>query len=48
MPSQCSLTENDFDRRVEFSEWFLIRCEAEPDFPQRVLWTDEASFKLNG
>jgi hypothetical protein len=42
------LTEDDFDRRVEFSEWFLIRCEAEPDFPRRILWTDEASFKLNG
>jgi hypothetical protein len=26
----------------------LIRCEAEPDFPRRILWTDEASFKLNG
>jgi hypothetical protein len=24
------LTEDDFDRRLEFSEWFLIRCEAEP------------------
>jgi hypothetical protein len=26
----------------------LIRCEAEPDFPRRILWTDEASFKLTG
>jgi hypothetical protein len=26
----------------------LIRCEAEADFPRRILWTDEASFKLNG
>jgi hypothetical protein len=42
-----TLTEDDFDRTVEFSEWFLIRCEAEPDFPRRILWTDEASFKLN-
>jgi hypothetical protein len=42
------LTEDDFDRRVEFSEWCLIRCEAEPDFPRRILWADEASFKLNG
>jgi hypothetical protein len=42
------LTEDDFDRRVEFSEWFMIRCEAEPDFPRRILWTDEVSFKLNG
>jgi hypothetical protein len=42
------LTEDDFDRRVEFSEWFLIRCEAEPDFLRCILWTDEALFKLNG
>jgi hypothetical protein len=42
------LTEHDFNRRVEFSEWVLFRCEAEPDFPRRILWTDEASFKLNG
>jgi hypothetical protein len=42
------LTEDDFDRRVEFSEWVLICCEAEPDFPRRILWTDEASFKLSG
>jgi hypothetical protein len=26
----------------------LIRYEAEPDFPRRILWTDEASFKLYG
>jgi hypothetical protein len=40
------LTEDGFDRRVELSEWFLIRCEAEPDFPRRILWTDVASFIL--
>jgi hypothetical protein len=42
------LTDDDFDQRVEFSEWLLIRCESEPDFPRRILWTDKASFKLNG
>jgi hypothetical protein len=42
------MLKDDFDWRVEFSEWFLIRCEAEPDFPRRILWTDEASFKING
>jgi hypothetical protein len=47
VPSQCSLTD-DFDRRVEFSAWFLIRCEAEPEFLRRILWRNEASFKLNG
>jgi hypothetical protein len=42
------LTEDDFGWRVEFLEWFSIHCEAEPNFPQCILWTDEASFKLNG
>jgi hypothetical protein len=42
------LTEDDFDRSLEFSEWSVIRCEAEPDFPRRILWRDEVSFKLNG
>jgi hypothetical protein len=42
------LTEDDFDGRVELSQWFLIRCEAEPDSPRHIMWTDEASFKLNG
>jgi hypothetical protein len=30
------LTEDDFDRRVEFSEWILICCEAEPNFPRQI------------
>jgi hypothetical protein len=25
----------------------FIRCDAEPEFPRRIAWTDEASFKLN-
>jgi hypothetical protein len=27
---------------------FLVRFEFEPDFPRRILWTDEDSFKING
>jgi hypothetical protein len=42
------LTEDVFDRRVEFPERFLIRCEAEPNVPWHVLWTDETLFRLNG
>jgi hypothetical protein len=30
------------------SDWFLIHCEVEPNFPRRILWADEALFKLNG
>jgi len=42
------LNEDDFDRRVEFSEWFLNEIEADPDFPDKIVWSDEATFKLNG
>lgn len=33
---------------TEFGEWFLIRCAAERNFSDRILWTDEATIKLNG
>jgi hypothetical protein len=47
-PHILQMLTDDFYRRVEFSERVLIRCEAEPDIPRRILWTDEASFNLNG
>jgi hypothetical protein len=34
----------DYPSRREFSQWFLQRCAAEPQFPNIVLCTDEASF----
>lgn len=42
------LNEDDFDRRVEFSEWFIEQSQANPDFPHMIVWSDEATFKLNG
>lgn len=42
------LSEDDFDRRLEFCELFLARLAVEPDLPERILWTDEAQFKING
>lgn len=39
-----ALKEDDFDRRIQFCEEFLIRT---PTFVSRILWTDETSFKLN-
>ena len=41
-----ALSEDDFDRRVEFCEMFAIRSTADPSFPDIILWTDEATFKL--
>lgn len=43
-----ALHEDDYDRRLQFCELFLVRNEADPNFWRSILWTDEASFKLNG
>lgn len=42
-----SITQDDFDRRVEYLECFVIRCEVEQNFPKRIIFTDSAYFKLN-
>lgn len=42
-----ALSEDDFHRRVEFAEWYLISCEADPNFFWRIIWSDEAIFKVN-
>jgi hypothetical protein len=42
------LKEDDFDRPLEFCETFLSLVENDPDLINRVIWFDEASFKLNG
>jgi hypothetical protein len=34
--------------RREFCEWYVIRSESDPNFYKTILWSDEASFKLNG
>lgn len=39
------LKETDYSARMEFADWFL---DQEDDFQQRVLWTDEAHFQLDG
>lgn len=43
-----ALNEDDFDRRVEFTEWIQIMSEADTHFLRSILWTDEATFKTNG
>lgn len=42
------LLEDDSDRRVQFCEEFLSLYHINPDILDKVIWTDEASFKLNG
>lgn len=43
-----ALHEDDNDRRLEFCEQFLEMQVNQPNLFERVLWSDEATFKLNG
>ncbi|EZA49482.1 hypothetical protein X777_12276 [Ooceraea biroi] len=42
------LNEDDFDRRLQFCELMMERADAEPDFSNHVVFSDEATFQLNG
>ena len=43
-----ALHEDDFDRRMEFCEWYRGCSDDDPQFYRTILWTDEATFELNG
>lgn len=43
-----SLTEDDPDRRLQFCELLLNQAANEEGFLEKLFWTDEAMFKLNG
>lgn len=43
-----ALTEDDPDRRVEFSEQWLGKLQEDPDLCKHVVWTDEAKFHVSG
>lgn len=42
------LSEDDFDRRAEFCETWLSKFEENPQLVNKIVWSDEAEFKLNG
>ncbi|KAJ4426918.1 hypothetical protein ANN_26717 [Periplaneta americana] len=43
-----ALNEDDHDRRIEFCEWYQAKCAEDNQFPYKIVWSDEATFKLNG
>ncbi|XP_076305614.1 uncharacterized protein LOC143222676 [Tachypleus tridentatus] len=43
-----ALNEDDLDQRVEFYEWYLVKSAEDAQFPNKIAWSDEATFKLNG
>lgn len=42
------LSDGDQDRRVEFAETFLEMVDRDASLVDRIWWSDEAMFKLNG
>lgn len=42
------LNEDDPDRRIEFCDNMMERCNADADFVNRIVFSDEATFYLNG
>lgn len=42
------LNEDDFDRRIQFCEEMMQRCIQDPLFKTKIVFSDEASFSLNG
>ncbi|XP_076336303.1 uncharacterized protein LOC143239274 [Tachypleus tridentatus] len=43
-----ALNEDDPDWRVEFCEWYLAKSAEDVQFLNKIVWSDEATFKLNG
>lgn len=42
------LAEDDFDRRTEFCEIMMAKCDENPDFSKYIIFSDEATFYLSG
>lgn len=48
-PTKCvELSDDDFDRRVEFCETFLAMVDKNSRLLDKIIWSDESEFKLNG
>lgn len=49
IPTLCQgLHEDDYDRRLEFTQTFLTMVENNPDILKFTLWFNETTFKVNG
>jgi hypothetical protein len=42
------LDAEDGDRRLQFCEWAIAQTDRNPDFGHHIIWSDEATFFLNG
>jgi hypothetical protein len=42
------MNEDDPDRRVQYCEWFQHNVQEDGEFVKKIVWSDEAQFRLNG
>jgi hypothetical protein len=42
------VVEDNPDHRAEFCEWFQRKVDEDAEFVDMTVWSDEATFKLNG
>jgi len=42
------LMEGDYNRRIEFCNETITRCDRDPNFLNFIIFSDEATFELNG
>jgi hypothetical protein len=40
--------ETILDQTLDFCEWFQQKVHKDEEFVSRIVWSDEAAFKLNG
>jgi hypothetical protein len=43
-----AMNEDDPDRKVQYCEWFRHKVQEDGEFVGKIVWSDEAQFKLNG
>ena len=43
-----ALNEDNPDRRVQYCEWFQNMVQEDEEFVRKMVWSDEAQFKLKG
>ena len=43
-----AINDDDLDRQMQFCEWFQQMVNEDEEFVMKIVWPDEAQFKLNG
>lgn len=43
-----NLKEGDYERRINFCEWLIIRSQEDEHFLENIIWSDESKFCKNG